>query len=141
MAATRIVLWRLYHRHVVRSVILVSDDPDLFQSASDVLLKDPRFQASVSNLHCSEGEAPLTNIYPVVSQAAEWRDWAGTASEGATPNPRTMSNVLIESRSAGCIAEIGVRLAKGLASPAWFIDSADVAWPVGRVDPRRIALA
>ena len=36
--------------------------------------------------------------------------------------------------------KVGALLARGLKSPAWFVDSADFAWPVGAVDPDRMAL-
>jgi hypothetical protein len=56
-------------------------------------------------------------------------------------NPEQMSSLIFETRSPAWVAEVGLLLAHGLESRAWFVDSADVAWPVGAVDPGRIALA
>lgn len=52
-----------------------------------------------------------------------------------------MSKVLVECRSADWITEMGALLADGLSTPAWFIDTAEVAWPVGRVDAARGVLS
>jgi len=51
-----------------------------------------------------------------------------------------MSSLIFETRSPAWVAEVGVLLARGLKSPAWFVDSADLAWPVREVDPDRFAL-
>ncbi len=122
-------------------MILIADDLHLFQGVRDVLVADVRFQDKVDEVHCDGVSAPLTNIYPMEMADEEWADWVGSASEGSVPDPLPMSYVMIESRSAEWIAQIGALLAKGLATPAWFVDTADVAWPVGRVDPLRIRLS
>ncbi|MFC6705596.1 hypothetical protein [Flexivirga alba] len=52
-----------------------------------------------------------------------------------------MSAVLIESRSARWIAEIGVLMAAAAAAPVWIADSADIVWRAAQIDPEQIVLA
>jgi hypothetical protein len=52
-----------------------------------------------------------------------------------------MSSLIFETRIPAWVAEVGRLLARGLETPAWFIDARGVAWPVGDVDPGQIALA
>lgn len=121
-----------------RSVIVLSADPHLFDNVPALLGADPRFLDLGDELHCDGPAAPLTNIYPVKTDPVEWNDWELT--DGA-PDPRTSSLLIFESRSPDWVAEVGKVLAHGLASPVWFVDSADHVWPAGQVDPARVALA
>jgi len=122
-----------------RSVILVSGDPNLLDSVRAVLQSDGRFIVTEDGLHCDGSAAPLTNIYPVEMPPAEWDGW--NSGDHQMPDPRFMSSLIFESWSPAWVAEVGRLLDQGLESPAWFVDSADQAWPAGRVDPDRIALA
>jgi hypothetical protein len=83
--------------------------------------------------------APLTNIYPVRMEPAEWATW--DSEVGAMPDPRVSSQLIFESRSPEWVAEVGRLLAEGFAEPLWFVDSSDTAWPADQVDPARVALA
>ena len=123
-----------------RSVVVVSDDPDLFRSVASVLEPDGRFVvAGADLLHCDGSTAPLTNIYPVENVAVGWEEWQAGGS--GLSNPEQMSSLIFETRSPEWIAEVGLLLAQGLETQAWFVDSADVAWRVGEVDVEQIALA
>jgi hypothetical protein len=124
---------------VPRSVIVLSSDPDLFDNVRAVLGSDPRFIVAGDTVHCDGSVAPLTNIYPVETELAEWADWDATVGE--MPDPRTSSLLIFESRSPEWVAEVGRLLAQGLAAPVWFVDSADTAWPAGQVDAARVRLA
>jgi hypothetical protein len=122
-----------------RSVIVVSSDLNLFESARAVLRADDRFTDAGDYLHCDGSVAPLTNIYPVEMTSADWEGWEPGGSD--MPDPKSMSAVVFECRSPEWVAEVGSLLAQGLEMPVWFVDSADCAWPADRVDPDRIALA
>lgn len=89
-------------------------------------------------MHCDGSAAPLTNIYPVEMLPTEWEGW--DASDSELHDPRGMSTLLFECRSPAWVAEVGRLLAERLDAPVWFVDSADTAWPSGRVDPDRILL-
>jgi hypothetical protein len=120
---------------VPRSVIVVSDDPNLYDSVRAVLRADSRFIDAEDGVHCDGSVVPLTNIYPVEMAPAEWDGW------GSGARPKSMSTLIFECRSATWVAEVGTLLAQGLKTPIWFVDSASTAWPADRVDPDRIALA
>jgi hypothetical protein len=125
---------------VPRSVIVLSDDPSLFRSVAAALEPDGRFMVAGDDLlRCDGSTAPLTNIYPVENLAVEWEDWQ--PGDGGPANPAQMSSLIFETRSPAWVAEVGLLLAQGLETEAWFFDSADVAWPVGEVDSEQIALA
>lgn len=116
------------------------DDPDLFQSVAAVLGSDSRFIVVPGELlHCDGSRAPLTNTYRSETVDDDWTDWE--PGDSGMANPEEMSSLIFETRSPAWVAEVGVLLADGVASPAWFVDAADVAWPVGAVDRDRIALA
>jgi hypothetical protein len=121
------------------SVVVLSSDPDLFDNVRAVLASDPRFIVDGDTVHCDGSVSPLTNIYPVETDPAEWADWGAAA--GKTPDPRTSSLLMFESRSPEWVAEVGRLLADGLSAPVWFVDSADTAWPSDRVDATRVVLA
>jgi hypothetical protein len=116
----------------------MSDDPHLVQSVVSVLGSDSRFIVTAGGLHCDGSAAPLTNIYPSETADDDWTDWS--PGDSGMVNPQRMSSLIFETRSPAWVAEVGVLLARGLKSPAWFVDSADFAWPVGAVDADRIAL-
>lgn len=118
---------------------VVSSDPDLFDSVRTALRTDPRFIGLDDLLHCDGSAAPLTNIYRVDMDPAEWEVWDSNGRN--TPDPRAMSALIFECRSPEWIAEVGRLLANRLAEPVWFVDSTDTAWPAGDVDPDRVALA
>lgn len=120
-------------------MIVVSSDPDLFDSVRAALRTDPRFIALDDLLHCDGSGAPLTNIYPVDMSLAEWEGW--DSSSRNMPDPRAMSALIFECRSPAWIAEVGRLLANWLPEPVWFVDSTNTAWPAGDVDPDRVALA
>lgn len=123
-----------------QSVIILSDDPSLFSHVAAVLRSDSRFHVVGDDLmHCDGSAAPLTNIYPIETSAAEWEDWRPT--ENGPQNPGQMSSPVLETRVPAWVAEVGLLLARGLETPAWFVDAREVAWPVGGVDPHQIALA
>lgn len=124
---------------VARYVTVVSDDPQLLDSVSSILGPDSRFTVGENYLHCDGTDAPLTNIYPIENGSHEWENWR--PGESDLLNPEAMSLLLFETRSPDWVAEVGLLLARGLGTRAWFVDSADVAWPVGKVDPGRIVLA
>lgn len=123
-----------------RSVVVLSDEPNLFRSVASLLEPDARFVVVADDLlHCNGSTAPLTNIYPAENVAADWEDWQ--AGDSGLSNPAQMSLLIFETRSAAWVAEVGLLLAEGLETRAWFVDTADVAWPVGKVDAEQIALA
>lgn len=122
-----------------RSVVVLSDDPNLFRSVASVLEPDGRFVVAGDLLHCDGSTAPLTNIYPAENVAAHWEDWQ--AGDSGLSNPEQMSSLIFETRSPAWVAEVGLLLAQGLGTQAWFVDTADVAWPVGEVDSEQILLA
>lgn len=121
------------------SVIIVSSDPDLFDSVRAILGSDPRFIASGGSIHCDGSLSPLTNIYPIGTDLDDWEDWDSGASE--MPDPRTSSLLMIETRSTEWLAEVGQLLAQGLRTPVWIVDSADTPWPAGDVDSAQVMLA
>lgn len=123
-----------------RSVVVLSDDPNLFRNVASVLEPDGRFvDAGGDLLHCNGSTAPLTNLYPVENVAVDWEEWQAGGS--GLSNPEQMSSLIFETRSPAWVAEVGLLLAQGLETQAWFVDSADVAWRVGEVDSEQIALA
>ena len=117
---------------------MVSDDPNLFDSVRAALRSDGRFIEAVDGVHCDGLVAPLTSIYPVEMAPADWDGWESGASQ--MPDPRSLSALVFECRSPAWIAEVGTLLAQGLATPVWFVDAADAAWPADRVDQDRIVL-
>jgi hypothetical protein len=117
----------------------MSDEPNLFRSVASVLGSDGRFRVVGEDLHCDGSSAPLTNIYSIVNLESDWEDWQ--PGDSGMRNPAQMSSLIFETRSPAWIAEVGRLLAQALRTQAWFVDSAGVAWPVGEVDPARIALA
>lgn len=118
-------------------VIVLSDDVQLFEHVKQVLLSDSRFIDDGDNIHCDGIAAPLANIYAVDANPTDWEDWV---PEIGMPDPRTMSSLLLECRSSEWVATIGQLIAQRLDEPVWLVDSADVAWPAGSVDPARITL-
>lgn len=122
-----------------RSVIVLSGDPDLFESLRAAVRGDSRFIDAGDALHCDGSASPLSNIYPVQNDPVDWDDWDDAA--GGMPGPRTMSALIFECRSAEWVAEVGRLMADRLDAPTWFVDSAGVAWPVDQVDPNEVALA
>lgn len=122
-----------------RSVIVLSSDPDLFGNVRALLRTDPRFADAGDTVHCDGTVAPLTNIYPVETDAIEWNDWEAAAA--GVPDPRSSSLLVFESRSPEWVAEVGRLLALGLTVPVWFVDSADTVWPADQIDPARVVLA
>lgn len=117
----------------------MSDDPNLFRSVVSIFGSDSRFTVVGDGLHCDGSAAPLTNIYPIENLESDWEDWQ--PSDSGMRNPAQMSSLIFETRSPAWVAEVGMLLAQELEAQAWFVDSAGVAWPVGEVDPGRIALA
>jgi hypothetical protein len=116
----------------------MSDDPDLFRSVASVLGSDARFRVGGDDLHCDGSAAPLSNIYPIENLASDWEDWQ--PGDSGMRNPAQMSSLIFETRSPAWVAEVGLLLAHVLDTQAWFVDAVGVAWPVGEVDPSRIAL-
>lgn len=121
-----------------RSVIVLSGDPNLFESLRTAVRGDSRFIDAGDALHCDGSMSPLSNIYPVQNDPVDWDDWE--APDGM-PDPRTMSALIFESRSAEWVAEVGRLMAEHLDAPTWFVDSSDKAWPADQVDPNQVALA
>jgi hypothetical protein len=121
-----------------RSVIVLSSDPDLFENVRRLLGSDPRFIDAGDTLHSDGSVAPLTNIYPVETDAVEWDGWDAASD---VPDPRTSSLLIFESRSPDWVAEVGGLLAQGLSAPVWIVDSADRVWAAGQIDPARVVLA
>jgi hypothetical protein len=111
----------------------MSDDANLFDSVRAALRSDRRFTDTAEGIHCDGSVAPLTNIYPIEMTAAEWDGWESADSQ--MPDPTRMSALIFESRSPAWVAEVGALLARTLATPVWFVDTADIAWPADRVDP------
>jgi hypothetical protein len=125
---------------VPRSVVVLSDDRNLFRSVASLLEPDGRFVVAADDLlHCDGLTAPLTNLYPAENVVTDWEDWQ--VGDSGLTNAAQMSLLIFETRSAAWVAEVGLLLAEGLETQAWFIDTADVAWPVGKVDAGQIALA
>jgi hypothetical protein len=121
------------------SVIVVSEDPNLFESVRAMLRPDPRFIEGQHVVHCDGSVVPLTNIYPVEIAPVEWDGW--TPGDSQMPDPRFMSALIFECRSPAWIAEVGALLASGLEAPVWFVDSTDKAWLADQVDADLIVLA
>jgi len=118
----------------------MSDDPNLFRSVVSALSGDARFMVVGDDLlHRDGSAAPLTNIYSVENPEAQWEGWR--PGDSGMLNPAQMSSLILETRSPEWVAEVGLLLAQALEAQAWFVDSADVAWPVGEVNPGQIALA
>lgn len=90
-------------------------------------------------LHCDGSTAPLTNIYLAENAAVDWEGWQ--AGDSGLSNPEQMTSLVFETRSPEWVAEVGLLLAQGLETHAWFVDAADVVWRVGEVDSEQIALA
>jgi hypothetical protein len=124
---------------VPRSVIVLSEDPQLSANLRAWLRDDSRFIETVAGLHCDGTAAPSTNIYPVEIPNVEWEDW--DAERTGVMDPQAMTALIFECRSAVWIAEVGALIAASADKPVWFVDSANVAWPVDRVDPKQLALA
>jgi hypothetical protein len=120
-------------------VIVVSEDPNLFDSVRSTLRPDVRFIDADNGVHCDGSVAPRTKIYPVKMTPAEWAGWESGDSQ--MPDPRLLSALIFECQSPTWIAEVGTFLAESLDTSVWFVDSADVAWPADQVDPGRIALS
>jgi hypothetical protein len=118
--------------------MVLSQNPNLFDSVRAVLRSDSRFIYADEGVHCDGSIVPLTNIYPIEMAPAEWDGWELTDTE--MPDPRSMSVLVFECRSAEWIAEVGTLLARGLETRVWFVDSADTAWPAEQVDPQQISL-
>lgn len=125
-------------RRMPRSVIVLSEDPNLFESVRALVRLDGRFIDGRDRLHCDGTSAPLANIYPTEMVSVEWDNWESTDPQ--MPDPRSMSALIFECRLAGWIAEVGRLLAEGLETRVWFVDAMDTAWPADQVDPNRIAL-
>jgi hypothetical protein len=117
----------------------MSDDPHLFRTIVPIFRSDSRFMAVGDGLLCDGSAAPLTNIYPIENLESHWEDWQ--PNDSGMRNPAQMSSLIFETRSAAWVAEVGLLLAHALEAQAWFVDAGGVAWPVGEVDPGRIALA
>jgi len=117
----------------------MSDDPDLFRNVASVLGPDRRFTVVGDDLHCDGSAAPLTNIYPIRNLESDWEDWH--PGDSGMRDPARMSSLIFETRSPQWVAEVGLLLDEALEAEVWFVDSLGVAWPVGQVDPGRIALA
>ena len=116
----------------------MSDDPNLFHSVVSGHGSDSRFIVAAREPHCDGSAAPLTNIYQSETADDDWADWS--PGDSGMVNPTADVVLIFETRSPAWVAEVGALLARGLKSPAWFVDSADFAWPVGAVDPDRMAL-
>jgi len=122
---------------VSRYVIVLGSNGDLFGDVRRTLLADSRFIDAGDTIHCDGAAAPLTNIYAVDMNPAEWDDWDST---GGMPDPRTMSTLMLECRSPAWVAEVGKILARGIDAPIWLVDSADTVWPADQIDAERVAL-
>lgn len=122
-----------------RSVLVLSAESDLFRAVREAFTNDARFVVAGDTLHCDGTVAPLTNIYPVEPVAAEWDDWQ--TDDESMPDPSTMSQLIFECGSPEWVAEVGRLIAAEVAEPVWFLDSRDIAWSAGRVDPSRVSLA
>ncbi|MFC5266846.1 hypothetical protein ACFPJ1_32420 [Kribbella qitaiheensis] len=118
-------------------MIVLGSNADLFGDVRRALLADSRFIAAGDTIHCDGAAAPLTNIYAVDMNPAEWEGWDST---GGIPDPRTMSTLMLECRSPAWVAEVGEILTRGLEAPIWFVDSADTVWPADQIDAERVAL-
>lgn len=122
-----------------RSVLVLSRELDLFEAVRHAVAEDTRFHVTDGALHCDGTAAPLTNIYPVESESADWEDWV--PSDSSMPDPRNMSQLIFECRSPEWVAEVGSLFDASIEAPVWFLDATDFVWPAGQVDPSRIALA
>jgi hypothetical protein len=122
-----------------RSVIVVSEDPNLFASVRATLRPDSRFIEVRDGVHCDGTVVPLTNIYPIEMAPAEWDGW--TPGPSQMPDPTSMSALIFECQSPEWVAEVGTLLAQSLEAPIWFVDAVNTAWAANRVDVDRIALA
>lgn len=104
------------------------------------LVPDGRFTFVGDDLlHCDGSGAPLTNIYPVEKSEVGWAGWQKI--QDGMPPPAQMTSLIFETSSPEWVAEVGLLLAAASEASMWFVDSKDIAWPVGEVDPNRIALA
>lgn len=119
-------------------MIVLGSSADLFGEVRHTLLADRRFIDAGDAIHCDSAAAPLTNIYAGDMNPSEWAGWDST---GGMADPRTMSTLMLECRSPDWVAEVGKILARGIAAPIWFVDSADTVWPADQIDAERIALA
>ena len=124
---------------VPRSVVMLSPDADLLAHLRAWLRDDKRFIETDEGLHCDGSSAPLTNIYPVDNPASDWENW--DAESTGIENPQSMTTLIFECRSPKWVAEVGTLIAVSTDKPVWFVDSADVEWPVDRVNPKQVALA
>lgn len=122
-----------------RSVLVLSQDPNLWRSVRTVLGSDSRFIDTGGALHCDGSVAPLTNIYPTEQIEAEWEGWESEHS--GLDVPASMSALIFETRSSAWVAEVGKLLAQGLKTTVWLVDSADKAWLADAIDPDRVALS
>ena len=118
---------------------MLSPDADLLAHVRAWLRDDKRFIETDTGLHCDGSSAPLTNIYPVENLASEWENWDPEST--GIENPQSMTTLIFECRSPNWVAEVGTLIAVNTDKPVWFVDSADVAWPVDRVNPNQVALA
>ena len=117
---------------------MLSEDPDLLANLRAWLRDDKRFIETDTGLHCEGTSAPLTNIYAVENPGSEWEDW--DADSTGVENPQAMTALIFECGSPSWVAEVGILIAVRTDRPVWFMDSANVAWPVDGVDAKKVAL-
>ena len=116
-------------------MIVVSIDPRFWQNVRAALQRDPRFRADEESVHSDD---PLTNIYPVPVQPAEWENWRRVSG---LPHLQSMAHLIVETRSAEWVAAIGALLTDATTFPVWLIDATDKVWPADQVSPDRVTLA
>jgi hypothetical protein len=83
---------------------MVGAPAELIEDVRRTLMADSRFANAGKTIHCDGVVAPLTNIYAVRMGAT---DWEGVDPVRGMPDPRTMSTLVLECRSAEWVAEIG----------------------------------
>lgn len=120
-------------------MIVVSDDPNLFDTVRAILRPDSRFIDTEDEVHCDGSVVPFMNIFPVEMTPAEWAGWK--SENGQVPDPRSMSTLIFECQSPVWVAEVGTLLGQGMETPVLFVDAVSTLWPADQVDPERIALS
>ncbi len=91
-------------------MIVLSEDPNLFDSVRATLRSDGRFIDADDGVHCDGASVSLTNIYPIEMTPGEWDGWESTDPQ--MPDPRSMSTSIFECRSVVWVAEVGRLLAQ-----------------------------
>lgn len=122
---------------MTRSVIIASDDPSLMDAVRRVLLRDELCGEAGDGVVYHGDGVPHALIYPLTLAPEEWEGWPTDSPE--TPDPRTLTTLMLECGSAEWIAHIGAVIAGEVEAPVWIIDD-DTAWDAGRVDPARLTL-